>query len=310
MNLFRSRKSRYQPMLCLSRPPGGPLNASDPNQLTPLMEKSSPLAYILPPRASNSNTPAPREALARFGCATMYTRIQTRTMTPRMISLHHCLSGVGLPSSGLVSLGPAAATDFLCFLCFLGFLASVPSTGCFSVGFGAAAGCGEAKGFEFVAGLGAAAGFGAADGFGFGSGTVGVRAVAGFGAGLGAAGFGPFDWAALGAAGFDAAGLVFGVLASGFGMTGASSFVSPSAVRCDGFAGLTAAGFRFAGARGNGAPAFFLPPPNTRPSAMRAEDRHGPPPRRVSARRAARVALVAEHGATGREVKVGIASET
>jgi hypothetical protein len=58
-------------------------------------------------------------------------------------------------------------------------------------------------------------------------------------------------------------------------MTGASSFVSPGAVRCDGFAVLTDAGFRFAGARGNGAPAFFLPPPNTRPSAMRAEDRHG-----------------------------------
>ena len=268
------------------------------------MEKSSPLAYILPPRASNSNTPAPREALARFGCATMYTRIQTRTMTPRMISLHHCLSGVGLPSSGLVSLGPAAATDFLGFLCFLGFLASAPSTGCFPVGFGAAAGCGKANGFEFAAGLGVAAGFGAAAGFGFGTGTAGVRAVAGFGAGLGAAGFGPLDWAAtLGAAGFDAAGLGFGILASGFGMTGASSFVSPGAARCDGFAGLTAAGFRFAGARGNGAPAFFLPPPNTRPSATRAEEpTRSSSPSCVSARRAA---LASRSWPTGREVKVG-----
>ena len=229
MNSFRSRKSRYQLTLCLSRPPGGPLNASEPNQLTPLLEKSSPLAYILPPRASNSNTPAPRDALARLGCATTYTTIQTRTMKPRVISLHHCLSGVGLPSSGLVSLGPAAVTDFLCFLCFFGFLTSAPSTGCLgaAAGFGGAAGFGAAIGFEVAAGFAAAAGFNAAAGFGFGTGTTGVRAaVAGFGAGLGAAGFGPVDWGAtLGAAGFGAAPLGFKALASGFGTTGASSFV-------------------------------------------------------------------------------------
>ena len=267
------------------------------------MENISSLAYSAPPRASNSNTPE-RDALTRFGCATTYTTIQTRTMKPSPSSLHHSLSGLGLPSSGLVSRGPADVADclcFLCFFCFFGFLTSAPSTGCLpaAVGFGATASFGAANSFG-VAGLGAATGFGAAADFGagagFGTGSAGVRAaVAGFGGGdRGLVGFGLIDWGAgatLGATGLSAAGLGFEALVSGFGETGASPFgpgvpcfVAVSLGRCCGLAGLRAAGFRFAGARGSGAPGFRLAPPNTRPSpAMRAEEQE-----RSSSRRGAR----------------------
>ena len=282
---LRSRKSKYQPTLCLSSPPGGPLNASEPNQFTPLMENCSPLAYSLPPRALNSNMPVPRDALARFGCTTAYTTIQARTMKPRLSSLHHSLNGVGLPSSGLVSRGPAAATDFLGFLGFLGFLTSAPTTGCLPA----------AVGFDAVACFDVAAGFG--------TGIAGVRLVlTGFATGgralpgvVGSVDWGTGAGVILGTTCFCAVGLGFVALASGFRKTGLTPFgpggaccAAAGMARCCGLAGLRAAGFRFAGARGSCAPGFRLLPPNTRPSpTMRAEEQHARPCSPANSRRLA-----------------------